>query len=258
MIKLNGRTITPTVFPDHSSQVWKVPEECFHVPGNVITWEFENEAEFLHVAQLKDLIHSVVGYGEVILDLPYLPYARQDKEVSNKSTFALHTFARLLNSLEFTKVVVFDAHNYSLSYELINCLDIVIPDIEPLAKELNATVVYPDSGAGTRYQDSSVGDVIICEKERDPLTGEIKGLLINDNIEAGTYLIADDICDGGRTFIEVAKKLYKFGATEVHLYVSHGIFSKGLQVLRDAGIKRIFTRKGEVHEQRLFASDTTV
>jgi hypothetical protein len=31
----------------------------------------------------------------------------------------------------------------------------------------------------------------------------------------------------------------------VHLYVTHGIFSRGLAPLRESGIKRIFTHKGE-------------
>jgi len=36
------------------------------------------------------------------------------------------------------------------------------------------------------------------------------------------------------------------GAKDVALYVSHGIFSKGLEPLREGGIKRIFTKDGEV------------
>jgi ribose-phosphate pyrophosphokinase len=49
-----------------------------------------------------------------------------------------------------------------------------------------------------------------------------------------TYVIADDICDGGRTFIELAKELRGMGAQIVHLYVTHGFFTKGRDVF--AGI----------------------
>ena len=51
------------------------------------------------------------------------------------------------------------------------------------------------------------------------------------------------------TFKLMAEQLYKQGAAEVHLYVTHGIFSKGLSVLRSSGIKRIFTKDGEVSEK---------
>ena len=44
----------------------------------------------------------------------------------------------------------------------------------------------------------------------------------------------DDICDGGRTFIELAKALKVDGPRSVWLYVTHGIFSQGFGVF--AGI----------------------
>lgn len=245
MIKLNGHLVTPTIFPDKTSQVWKLPENYFHVPDNVITWEFENEAEFMHVAQLKDLLYYKCGHGVVVLKLPYLPYARQDKIGSNSTTFALHTFALLLNSLEFAEVQVFDPHNIDSSNELIANLVWKMPDVDPLLKKLKAKPVYPDNGAALRY--GTVRSSVVFDKDRVPSTGVIRGIkLARGKIEPRAYLIVDDICDGGRTFIEVAKKLYAAGATTVHLYVSHGIFSRGLEPLREAGIKRIFTHKGEV------------
>jgi len=60
----------------------------------------------------------------------------------------------------------------------------------------------------------------------------------------------DDICDGGRTFIESAGLLREaYPEADIHLYVSHGIFSKGTDVLFDAGIKTIHTIKGEVKRE---------
>jgi ribose-phosphate pyrophosphokinase len=66
------------------------------------------------------------------------------------------------------------------------------------------------------------------------------------NLKNKSVLIVDDICDGGRTFIEAAKLLYIEGVNNVYLYVTHGLFTKGIQILYDAGIKRIFTYKGEI------------
>jgi len=244
MIKLNGHTIYPTIFPDKTSQVWKVPEEYFLAERNIITWEFENEAEFFHVAQLKYLLNGFGSYNT--LELPYLPFARQDKIVSNTATFAFWPFVDLLNSLCFSEVKVYDPHNVNLTKQLIDRVEITMPKHQSLLSKLKAKPVYPDKGAAERYEVVTRSTVIF-DKDRDPLTGNIKGVkLIKGKIEPRTYLIIDDICDGGRTFIEVAKELYRLGAKEVHLYVSHGIFSKGLEPLREAGIKRIFTRKGEV------------
>jgi ribose-phosphate pyrophosphokinase len=45
-------------------------------------------------------------------------------------------------------------------------------------------------------------------------------------------IILDDICDGGQTFVELAKHLKAQGAKAIYLYITHGIFSKGLSVLK--------------------------
>jgi ribose-phosphate pyrophosphokinase len=46
-------------------------------------------------------------------------------------------------------------------------------------------------------------------------------------VNGKTVLIIDDICDGGKTFLELGKKLKELGAKSVLLHVTHGIFSKG-------------------------------
>jgi len=43
-------------------------------------------------------------------------------------------------------------------------------------------------------------------------------------------------------------KIPEYDANEVHLYVTHGIFSKGIGVLQVANIKSVTTRKGLVYE----------
>ena len=47
-------------------------------------------------------------------------------------------------------------------------------------------------------------------------------------------IVVDDIIDGGKTFIELAKELKKvYNINRLVLAASHGIFSKGLDVLED-------------------------
>jgi ribose-phosphate pyrophosphokinase len=199
----------------------------------------------MHLAQLRMLMDAEAFGFYLVLELPYLPYARQDKEVTNESTFAFHSFCKLLNTLDFDEIQVFDPHNAELTSELLWGTEITMPDIKGIVKWANdATPVYPDAGAAKRYV--AITKALYCEKVREPLTGAITGVKVKGKVKPISYIILDDICDGGKTFIEVAKKLYSAGAKEVHLYVSHGIFSKGLEPLRAAGIKRIFTSKGEV------------
>jgi ribose-phosphate pyrophosphokinase len=249
MIKLNGQLITPTIFPDKTSQVWKIDENYIGA-FNLIEWTFESESELMHVAQLKELVTSFYANAQVSLYLPYLPYGRQDKIVSNDATFALTTFANLINSLSFSSVSMVDPHS-DAALKLIKRSVAITPfkEIFDIIEKTETTCCFPDKGASTRYGGLNAQcGALVLDKVRDQLSGEITGLSVIGNVQPIRYLIIDDICDGGRTFIEAAKALYAAGALEVNLYITHGIFSKGTQVLRDAGIKRIFTYKGEINE----------
>ena len=73
-------------------------------------------------------------------------------------------------------------------------------------------------------------------------TGNItKTTVLHDDFGGKDCVIVDDICDGGRTFIELAKVLKERGAGKIGLFVTHGIFSQGVGVLFDNGIDFIYT-----------------
>ena len=73
--------------------------------------------------------------------------------------------------------------------------------------------------------------MVRADKIRSTDTGEITGTVVySEHIGSKDFLIADDICDGGRTFIELAKVLRPLTDGKIYLYVTHGIFSKGLDV----------------------------
>lgn len=241
MIKLNGLIVTPTVFPDKTSQVWKLPENIFVTYGhNVVTWEFENEAELITVCQLGDLLDR-----NAILHVPFLPYGRQDKAVRNDSTFGACTFSQIINMF-YNKIETLDAHSTRWFTPRMKSIYPFTQINESINKTGATSVCFPDKGAMLRYEIAL--NTIVLDKTRDQSTGEVTGLEVKSgrDIKDANILIVDDICDGGRTFIEAAKLLYSLGASQVNLYTTHGIYSKGVDVLREANIKRIFNYKGEV------------
>lgn len=238
--------ISPTIFPDNTSQVWKLDPKVFDTNFAQITWTFSHEGEFMQVAQLKNLLDS---HGiEVRLLLTYLPYGRQDKVVSNEATFALRTFASLINSLDFSEVVIHDPHS-EIAMELIDGSSAYYPAsrIHQVMKECEIDLVcYPDKGALTKYSKIYDYQYIYGEKVREQSTGNILSYQVIGDCAGKNVLIIDDICDGGMTFKILAKDLLASGAKSVVLFVSHGIFSKGVRTLLDAGISRVFTSNEEV------------
>ena len=176
------------------------------------------------------------------LYLPYIPYARQDRVCNNGEALSIKVLADLINSQNYPKVYVLDPHS-DVSTALIN--NVNVTDSTVLAKKVwvdlqnkyDLTVIAPDAGAlkKTNKITKAVGydkDVVFCEKIRNTKTGEITGTKVYcDDIYNQSFIIFDDICDGGRTFIEIAKVLKEKGANKVILVVSHGIFSKGFKVM---------------------------
>lgn len=248
MLKLNGLPVPTTMFPDNTSQVWKLPVEILNETNYAhITWEFSNEGEFMQLAQLKMLLdaHGIAAG----LKLKYLPYGRQDKSVSNDATFALRTFARQLNSLNFLEVLIADPHS-EIAVRLIERSTAVYPigQMHEAKRAVEADILcYPDHGAVNKYSKIYVSqDYLEGSKTRDQATGQITHYSVIGNPAGKKVLIVDDICDGGATFQLLAKELLNQGAKSVALFVTHGIFSKGTRCLFDAGISRVFTADGEV------------
>ena len=64
--------------------------------------------------------------------------------------------------------------------------------------------------------------------------------MISDDLSGQCAVITDDICDGGYTFIKIAEQLRQKNVGRIVLFVTHGIFSKGLGVF-DGLIDEVIT-----------------
>lgn len=246
-LTLNGVPVEVTRFPDGTSQIWKLPETSYNLNNakNLIEWKFTQESDFLHLAQLKDLLDTLNDQTGLIIK--YLLYGRQDKEVSNQTTFALHSFAKLLNTLNFDIVGIVDPHS-EVALKLINSSYAIYPrELINTVRELTSTDIYcyPDKGAVSKYTKIYDMPYIYGNKVRDQLTGYITSYEVVGECKDKNVLVVDDICDGGMTFKLLAQDLLKAGAKEVNLFVSHGLFTQGIKTLKDSGINKIFCIDGE-------------
>lgn len=178
------------------------------------------------------------------LYLPYIPYARQDRVCNSGEALSIKVFSDLINLQNYPLVHVLDPHS-DVSTSLLN--NVKVTDntklVQKVWNDLNVDVknnlylVSPDAGALKKTHKVAKAieyerEVVFCEKQRDTKTGEITGTKIYcDDIYGRNFMLCDDICDGGRTFIEIAKVLKAQGAKKIILVVSHGIFSKGLDCI---------------------------
>lgn len=190
---------------------------------------------------------SVCEHNEVLkrrglsvsLIYPYFPYARQDRITQENEPFSLKIFCDLLNTQGFESVTVYDPHSDVTPALINNCR--VVPQWEiargiiPQESFDNCLFVSPDAGSYKKLSKLIPDDsnIVIGVKSRDKNGNIIHTDLFSSlPIDGRDCVIVDDICDGGRTFIELAKSLRFKGAKSVTLYVTHGIFSNGLEELK--------------------------
>lgn len=214
----------------------------------VITTRIRNGDDIMKLAITVDALR-LSGVTKIDLVMPYIPYARQDRQCYIGESFSLKVFANLINNLKFNKVLVLDSHSDVATALLDNCKNIsnteyVKQTVLNIGKEL--LIVSPDSGANKKInklvselvKDSSCSKLIIdtikCDKVRDVSTGELTSfeILSKASLLGKPCLIIDDIADGGGTFIGIAQKLKEQGASNVYLFITHGIFSKGYSTLQ--------------------------
>lgn len=193
------------------------------------------------------------GFSIEHLVIPYVPGARQDRDHRSPGSDYLLTargVAKLINSFAFKSVTIVDPHSTVIE-NLIDRVNVITPAHLMLAvfgygDIPYAAVIAPDHGAVRRATEvARVLEVplIIGNKIRDVNTGHLSDFSIDmpGDWKDQAALVVDDICDGGGTFIGLANIIKNQRPTcRLDLWVTHGIFSKGIDTLRKQ-YDRIFT-----------------
>lgn len=203
-----------------------------------LTARIRNSSDLMDLILITDVLRER-GIQPAVLDLPYMPYARQDRRTTDWSPFSLKVVANLVNDLGYRKVRVYEPHSVATSL-LINSCEVVTFD--RAAQEFinsraafDAVLLAPDAGAVPRTERVAQAcglPMAIAIKKRDPQTGRLRIVDVFGDIDGRSVIVLDDICDGGATFIQLAE--FVAGRVDLmRLFVAHGIFSKGIEPLRE-------------------------
>lgn len=202
--------------------------------------------DIMALAFTVDALKHQYPLATLHLDMPYVPYARQDRVCSPGEAHQLKVTAKMINGMGFATVTSVDPHS-SVAEALYDRFHVVdqISIFQNLKHNWSDTyIVAPDQGATKKCEAFAkavhAAGVITCSKVREMSTGRILGLRLLDEVDHGMNLfVLDDLCDGGRTFIEVAKALRMRCSNnqgqigKLELAVTHGLFTKGVGVVKD-------------------------
>lgn len=248
-VKGIGFTHTAMNFPCGEKHVWI--KDIENLPDINIEFNFQNNEDIIELLLLCDAVKNI-GRKVRSIVMPYVPFSRQDRINILGECFSLRVFCQIINSIDAESVIITDPHSDVTPALINNC--VVIPQNEIFEPYLNGHrgrfyLVCPDAGAMKKINKLAMVvqslPVIECSKIRSVITGEITGVKVNcDDLHGNDCVIVDDICDGGKTFIEIAKVLKDKNAGKVILMVTHGFFTKGLGVF-DGLIDEVYTREGK-------------
>lgn len=171
------------------------------------------------------------GASKVTALLPYLGYARQDREEAGRSLGAAWV-GQMLSACGIDEVVTVDIHNASVQRHF----PIPLYSLSPAALFAEAirrqglqesTLVAPDAGAlerceAVRQAAGISAPVAHLDKVRTP--EGVRHSVVHGQVSRQA-IVVDDILDTGGTLVSCCESLQRAGAQEIIVMVTHGLFT---------------------------------
>ena len=182
--------------------------------------------------------------------IPYMGYARQDKQFLSGEVITMSVVAKMLQSAGAKKVIVVDIHsNTALNHFNIPTENIsAVPELANYFKKLNLKnplVVSPDVGGSSRSKKFAYllkTDFIVLKKHRDRKTGRVSIQTAKVDVQGKDLILVDDIISTGGSIIKAAQFLKKQKCKRVFVACTHGLLVEGAEKkIRKAGVSRIIS-----------------
>ncbi len=200
-----------------------------------------------HLFQLLLAAHHLSEEGaKVTAVVPYLAYARQDKEFLPGECVTLGVVAHLMRSVGIRRLVTVDIHSaeglalfsfptYSVS---------AIPSLVGYAKDelglKDPVVISPDFGGSKRTEAFAQlygAKFLQLSKTRDRTSGDVSMKDMALDLEGKEVVMVDDIISTGGTMKAAAEIVLRHGAKKALVVCVHGLFvGDALQKLEKAPI----------------------
>ena len=195
------------------------------------------------------------GAARVTAVIPYLAYARKDRQTKPFDPVTLRYVAQLFEAVGVAQVIVLEVHNVAAFQNAFRCptlhleahraFDAVVPE---LVGEGPLAVASPDPGGVKRAQlwreslverlARPVGFAMVDKRRSAGLVSSDK--LVAGDVEGMTVLLLDDLIASGDTMKRAALALRHAGAHEVIACAAHGLFTgPAPEVLADADLAQV-------------------
>ncbi|MGI1663464.1 ribose-phosphate diphosphokinase [Palleronia sp. KMU-117] len=190
------------------------------------------------------------GAARTTAVIPYLAYARKDRQTKPRDPLSLSYVARLIEAMGTGRVLTFEPHNlaavqnaFRIEVVALDLRGVMIARAAALAGGDPVTVASPDPGGVKRAQlfrealEARIGrSVAFAFLEKRRSAGVVSGSLLAGDVHGRRVLVVDDLIAGGGTMRRAAAALKAAGAASVHALAAHGLFTSGAEALSDPAV----------------------
>ena len=189
--------------------------------------------------------------SEVVAVIPYMGYARQDREFLPGEIVTMKVLGKLFKGAGASKIISVDIHSmigfkhFAIKTEYVSA----IPELVQYFKKLslkNPLVVSPDQGGKERakaFARELGSEYLALEKKRDRKTGkvQIKTKNLAEVINRDLILVDDMISTGG-SIVKATQFLKKQKCKKVYVACTHALLMNDAEKrIKKAGVTKIIS-----------------
>jgi ribose-phosphate pyrophosphokinase len=237
------------VFPDGESKITLIGK--ISKKKSIVLQSIYPPVDTNLVQVLSLIAKAKENSSEVIAVIPYMGYARQDREFLPGEIVTMKVLGKLFKSAGASKIIVVDIHSsIGLKHFSIKTKNVTaIPDLVGFFKKLslkNPLVVSPDQGGKERakkFAKEFNSDYIALEKTRDKKTGKVKIKTKNlEEVENRDLILVDDIISTGGSIIKATQFLKKQKCKRIYVACTHALLMNDAEKkIKKAGVTSIIS-----------------
>lgn len=234
------------VFPDGESKITinQIPKKSI-----VVVVQSTYPPVDSNLLELLSIVSKVQKFSsKVYAVIPYMGYARQDREFLGGEIVTIGVVGKLLRAAGVKKVLTVDIHSkialkeLKISSENVSAMDVLVKHFKKL-KMKEPLVVSPDMGGQERAEKFAKllkTDFIALKKHRDRKTGKVNILSDRVNVKNRDLILVDDMISTGGSIVKSTQFLKKQKCKRVFVACTHALLvNDAAKKIKKAGVSQI-------------------
>ena len=189
--------------------------------------------------------------SEVIAVIPYMGYARQDREFLPGEIVTMKVLGKLFKGAGASKIIAVDIHSmigfkhFSIKTKNVSAIPELVQYVKKLSLK-NPLVVSPDQGGKERaklFAKELGSEYIALEKIRDRKTGKVQIKTKNlDEVTNRDLILVDDMISTGGSIVKATQFLKKQKCKKIYVACTHALLMNNAEKrIKKAGVTKIIS-----------------